>query len=275
MVDRVTLGSVELPLDMRLSYAEQGDPLGIPMVLLHGFADTWRSFQLVLPHLPESIHAFALTQRGHGDASHPATGYALRDFASDLLAFLDATNLRRVVIVGHSMGSAVAERFAIDHPERTLGLVLVSASPTLEATAATGEFWDSTVSKLTDPVDPALVRAMTESMVVMPVPPAFLESAVREGRKVPAFVWKAAFESRWRREGDFSAELGKIKAPTLIVWGDRDVGYPRAQQEALAGSIPGSRLLVYQGAGHLLHWEEPQRFASDLTAFVEELESGR
>jgi pimeloyl-ACP methyl ester carboxylesterase len=85
------------------------------------------------------------------------------------------------------MGSGVALRFAIDHPERAMGLVLVGTSPTMGATAAAREFWDSTVSKLTDPVDPALVRGMTESMLLQPVPQAFVDAAVQEGLKVPAF----------------------------------------------------------------------------------------
>jgi pimeloyl-ACP methyl ester carboxylesterase len=211
--------SVELPNQVSLPYAELGDPSGLPVLLLHGFGDSWRSFELVLLHLPESIRAFALTMRGHGDASRPTSGYGIGDLAADLAQFLDAIPLHAAVIVGHSMGSGVALRFAIDHPERTMGLVLVGASPTMGATVAAREFWDSSVSKLTDPVDAALVRGMTESMLTQPVPKAFVDAAVQEGLKVPAFVWKAAFESRWRLEGDYSAGLSRIKAPTLIVWG--------------------------------------------------------
>ena len=262
--------SVDLPSGVRLEYAEQGDPSGIPLLLLHGFADSWRSFELVLPDLPESIHAFALTQRGHGEASRPAAGYGVRDFATDLAEFQEALHLPTSVIAGHSMGSGVALRSAIDHPARTAGLVLVGATPTMGATRTAREFWDSTISKLTDPVDPALVRGMTESMLAQPVPEAFLEAAIEDGLKVPAFVWKAAFESRWDLEGDYSGELDKVKAPTLIVWGDRDTRYVRSEQDTLASAIADSGLLVYAGAGHLLHWEEPQRFASDLVTFVED-----
>ena len=61
--------SVELPTGVTLQYVEQGDPAGIPVLLLHGATDSWRSFEPVLPHLPSSIRAFALTQRGHGDAA--------------------------------------------------------------------------------------------------------------------------------------------------------------------------------------------------------------
>jgi pimeloyl-ACP methyl ester carboxylesterase len=263
--------SVELPNEVTLPYAEQGDPSGTPVLLIHGFGDSWHSFELVLQQLPRSIHAFALTQRGHGDASRPPTGYGVRDLATDLALFQDTLHLGAAVIVGHSMGSGVAMRFAIDHPDRTAGLVLVGATPTMGSTAAAREFWDSTLSKLTDPVDPDLVRGMTESTLVKPVPPEFFDDAVREGLKVPAFVWKAAFESRWRLEGDYADQLGQIAAPTLIAWGDRDARYSRSEQETLASAIADARLIVYGGAGHFLHWEEPARFASDLLTFVESL----
>ena len=61
--------SVELPNRARLPYVEQGDPSGVPVLLLTGYADSWHSFVLVLPHLPKSIRAFVLTQRGHSGAS--------------------------------------------------------------------------------------------------------------------------------------------------------------------------------------------------------------
>lgn len=265
------LKTVELSTHVNSPYVEQGNPSGVPLIFLHGFLDSWHSFERVLPHLPESISSFTLTQRGHGDASCPASGYSLADFSADLAAFMDALDLATAVIVGHSMGSAVAQRFAIDRPERTAGLVLVGASSTAAGTPAARSFWDSTVSKLTDPVDPALVRQTIESILAQPVPQGFLDTAVREGLKVPAFVWRDAFESRWRQESDFSAELSKIKAPTLIVWGDRDARYPRSEQEALVRAITGAQLVTYSSAGHLLHWEEPERFSSDLVTFIEKL----
>lgn len=266
-----TVRTADLGGNLRLPYADQGEPSGLPLVLVHGFGDSHRSFDLVLEHLPASIHVVAPTQRGHGVAARPPTGYGLPDLAADLLAFMDSVGLDQAVIAGHSMGSAVALRFAIDHPERTAGLVLAGAASGMKGTPAAREFWETTVSKLTDPVDPGIVRVMTEVILAAPVPREFVETMTGEGAKVPAFVWKAVFESRWRLEGDFSDQLGQVKAPVLVVWGDRDARYPRSQQDELLSAIPDSRLVVYPGAGHLLHWEEPERFAADLTAFVEEL----
>jgi non-heme chloroperoxidase len=226
-------------------------------VLLHGITDSWRSFERVLPHLPESIHAFAVSQRGHGDAGRPASGYRPRDFAADLAAFMDVLGLGAAVIAGHSMGGSIAQRFAIDHPARVLGLVLVGSVTTWRGHPDFVELWDSVVSTLEDPVDPGFVREFQESTLAQPVPPAFLETVVRESLKLPARVWKAALLEGLLRD-DFSGELGGIEAPTLIVSGGQDA-LTRSEQEPLAAAIAGSRRAVYPGAGHGLHWEEVAR----------------
>ncbi len=255
--------SIDLPTGIRLQYVEQGDLAGTPVLLLHGFTDSWRSFELVLPHLPASIRALALSQRGHGDADRPATGYGPRDFTADLAAFMDALGLGRAVVVGHSLSAIIAQRFALDRPERTLGLVLVGwrGYPRQSTVAA--------LASLTDPIDPGFVRQFQVESLARPVPRAFLDAMVRESLKVPARVWRAVVEAFLADE--FSAELGTIAVPTLIVWGGRDVTSPRSEQEMLAATIAGARLAVYPGAGHTPHWEEPARFAANLGAFVEQV----
>lgn len=257
--------SVELPNRVKLQYAEQGDSAGTPVLFLHGITDSWRSFEPVLPYLPASIRAFALSQRGHGDSDRPARGYRPHDFAADVVAFMDALKLKQAVIAGHSMGSHIAQRFALDYPARITGLVLISSFFSFRGKACVIELGD-VVSNLTDPVDRDFALEFQQSTLAKEVPQAFLETVVEESRKAPARVWKAALEGLM--ESDNSAELGKIKAPTLIVWGDRDTYCPQSDQEALRAAIPGSRLLVYPGAGHALHWEHPERFAADMVSFT-------
>lgn len=264
-----TAKTVSLPGRVKLSYVEQGDPSGVPVLLLHGVSDSWRSFELVLPHLPSSIHAFALTQRGHGDSERPVSGYRTRDFAADVEAFANAHGLGPAVVVGHSMGSTHAMRFAIDFPRRTLGLVLVASFASYRANPVVSDFWHSTVSQLTDPIDAGLIREFQESTLGRPVPREFLDVVVQESLKMPARVWRAAFEGFL--EDDFAGEIGKIQAPTLIFWGSQDAFCPRRDQDALLKAIAGSQLVTYENAGHALHWEEPERFAADLVAFVRSL----
>jgi pimeloyl-ACP methyl ester carboxylesterase len=260
--------SATLPTGMTLPYVKQGDTSGVPVLLLHGFAGTWHGFEPVLAHLPASIHAVALTQRGHGDASKPAGGHHLDDFGADLDAFMHVLEMDQAVVVGHSMGGAVAQRFAIDHPERMLGLVLMGASMTEPNDPELQAFWESTVSQLSDAIDPDFVRRFLESTLAQPVPQAFFERLLQRSLKVPARVWKAAWLGRL--EEDLSDELGEIEAPTLIVWGDQDVRCTREDQEQLLKAVPDSRLVVYPGAGHSFHYEEPERFASDLMTFIQD-----
>jgi len=91
---------------------------------------------------------------------------------------------------------------------------------------------------------------------------------VQESLKVPARVWRAAFDGFF--EDACTSELNKIKMPTLILWGERDSLCRRCDQDALLAAITGSRLIVYENAGHGLHWEEPERFAADILNFAEE-----
>jgi non-heme chloroperoxidase len=123
-----------------------------------------------------------------------------------------------------------------------------------------------TVRVFTDPVDPKVVREFQQSTLARPVPSAFFETIVSESLKVPARVWKEALEPY--TTVDFSDRLKELSVPTLLIWGDQDGFTLKAEQEALNRAIAGSRLTTYTDTGHCPHWEEPERFAADLTAFV-------
>jgi pimeloyl-ACP methyl ester carboxylesterase len=261
------VSSVSLPNGVTLQYAERGKASGVPVVFLHGVTDSWRSFEPVLDRLPDSIRALAITQRGHGESSKPVEGYTYGDMAQDLRAFMDAFGLQAAVIVGHSMGSMVAQRFAADHPSRVAGLVLMGAFSTIYGRQDIQEFWNTGVSRVMDPVDAEFVRDFQISTLARPVPEAFLEMVVYESLRVPARVWRDTFRG-FLQTPDFSSELAGLAAPTLIAWGERDAYALRTDQEVLQAAIAGSRLVTYPDAGHAFHWEDPDRFAADLVGFV-------
>lgn len=258
--------SVDVRGGVRLEYVEHGDRDGVPLLLLHGVTDSWRSFEGVLPHLPPSIRAIAFTQRGHGGSSKPQSDYRTRDFAGDVAAVADALGIDRFVVAGHSMGTTNALRVAIDFPERTLGVLLAAPFASYRRNAGVREFVDSTVSALTDPIERSIAVEFQASTLAHPVAPEFFETVVNESLKVPARVWRAAFAGLL--EDDFTSELSDVAAPTLILYADRDTFCLRADPDDLLAAIPGSRLVVYEGAGHALHWEEPERFAADVAAFT-------
>jgi non-heme chloroperoxidase len=268
-VDGFEITSVELPTGVTLTYVEQGDPAGVPVVLLHGGTDSWRSFEPVLPYLPGSIRAFAVTQRGHGDASRPAAGYHPRDFAADVAAFLDSHDLEAAVIAGHSMGSTVALRFALDYPERTRGLVPMGTFVRYRTNPVIVKFVEDVVSGLEDPIERSVAQEFQESTLAGPISASFLDVAISESLKVPARVWQDMFAGLL--DDEHVVRLGSIAAPTLLVWGDQDAFVPESDQEILLATVANSRLEVYRGIGHAVHWEEPARFAADLAAFVDRL----
>lgn len=248
-----------------LQYAEQGDRDGVPVVLLHGITDSWRSFESVMAHLPATLRVFALSQRGHGASDRPGR-YRTRDFAADAAAFIEALGVGPAVVVGHSMGSANAMRLAIDRPDLLRGLVTAGAFASFSGNAGLVEFHRSTVALLRDPIDPGFAAEWQQSTLAQPVPPAFFDMVVRECLQAPAVVWRDAFAALF--DDDFAAELHRIDVPTLVVWGDRDAMAPAGDQQRIVRAIAGSRLLTYEGAGHALHWEQPARFAADVASFA-------
>ena len=249
---------------LELPYVEQGDPGGVPVVLLHAWLDSRRCFDQVMALLPERIHAFAFDQRGHGDASKPAEGYGLHDFSGDVGAFMDVVGLDAAVLAGASSGGYVAQRFAVDNPDRTLGLALLGSPRSLRGPRPQ---FAEVVATLEDPIDAAFVRELNEGMVGHGVRDAVLGTICEENLKVPAHVWRAAFEGLLAAEPPLDS--GPVSAPTLIVWGARDSLLPRAGQEAMAAQIPGARLMIYAEVGHLPVIEAPERVAADLSALCD------
>jgi len=263
------VSSLTLPSGITLPYVEQGDRSATTLVLVHALADSWRIFEPVLGSLPDSIHALVPTQRGHGDASKPAAGYRSTDFSADLLDFLDELSVESAVIAGASSGGLVTQRFAIDHPERVRGLVLLGAPLRLGDKERVRQLWDDVIARLSDPVDSEFVRGFG-GQIALHVAPELFETLVEESLKAPARVWQEAYESAM--VDDFSAELGRISAPTLVLWGDQDSLLTREDEETLVRGIPDAHLVVYEGVGHLLYLEQPVRVARDLAAFMQGLE---
>jgi non-heme chloroperoxidase len=262
----ILLRSATLRSGVRLPVAETGEASGIPVVLLHGLTDSWRSFEGLMRHLPPGVRAVAPSMRGHGDADRPRAGYRPADFAADLAELLDLLGIAGAVVVGHSMGAAVAQRFAAEHPARTRGLVLIGGFAAPGSNPEVQALWDDAVAALADPVDPALARAFQEGTVARPVPDGLIDMAVAESLKVPARVWRAALAGLM--EDDTARRRHRIAAPTLLLWGERDNFVPRADQDGLLKDIPRARLIVHAGAGHALHWEDPARAAREIAAFA-------
>jgi len=258
--------AVTLDSSLRLSYALQGAATEPALVLHPGPTDSWRSYQPVLDRIPSETHAIALSPRGHGDSDKPDGGYGVEDFAADVVQLLDARGIERAVLAGHSGSCLVARRVALDHPERIAGLLLEASPTTLRDDERLATFVESTVSVLEDPISADFVRSFVADTSSASIGPDLVDLLTAEVTKVPAHVWRGTFAGLLRY--DDMAELGRIRAPTLLIWGDADALVSRDMQDRLLHSIPNADLLVYPGVGHTPRWEDPARFTRDLVEFV-------
>ncbi|MDJ0835325.1 MAG: alpha/beta hydrolase [Acidobacteriota bacterium] len=263
----ITFGTASLSTGVTLQYAERGRGKRNVIIMIPGYLDSWFSYSEVLNNLPASFHAIALTQRGHGDSEKPLEGYAMTDFSEDVVAFMDHFGYRKAHIVGHSMGGAIAQRVAIDHPERVKKLVLIATT----AQAVGNEvllFVADAVADLEDPIDREFVFEFQSGTAPDPISDEFIENIVTESQKVPARVWRDALDGLL--QADYSDELSLIEAPTLILWGDRDDIFLFDDQQFLAENIPKARLQIYPNLNHSIQWQRPRLVALEIAAFLRE-----
>lgn len=251
---------------IRLPYLSRGRRSGFPVLFLHGFAGSWRTFELSLPLLPETLFALAPTLRGHAGATSPNDGYGLRDFASDVVGFLDGLDLDHALVIGHSMGAAIALRLALDHPERVRGLVLAAGSIPAGPVPPLATFYRERLERLEDPVGRQLADELIEGAAGKPLPGSVHAALLEDALQLQARVWKEAFRSRLAT--DMRHEVSAVVAPTLLLWGDADPRVSRGDQQGLLDAIPHAELRVYPGIGHGVPYEAPDRFAWDVVEFA-------
>lgn len=259
---------VRLPSGLTIECAEQGRRGGPAVLMLHGITDTWRSFEPVLPWLAPDWHVVSMTQRGHGGSS-AASSLRTRDFAADAADLITTLGLPKVLVVGHSMGAVNALRMAIDQPSLVRGVVAAGAFASFSDKPGFVDFVQSQMLTLGEKVPRELAESFQRDTVNGPVAPGLLETMVDECLRTPAATWRGAFAALL--EDDFSTELHTIDAPVLLPWGDADAFSPESDQQRLVRQIPRAKRVVYAGAGHALHWEQPRRFAADLIRFEQTL----
>jgi pimeloyl-ACP methyl ester carboxylesterase len=260
--------TVKLASGFRLHYAEAGAEHPRTLVLLHGYTDSWRSFELVMPLLAQSHRVLALDCRGHGDSAKPdGDDYSTVRLARDVAEFLDHLQVPATTLIGHSMGSFIARRMAVDFPERVENLVMV-------ATALTGDNCNvralaRAVEAFGDQVPATFIHDFQSSCIAQPrlMPEWFFRQCLAASTKVPPHVWRAVCHGM--RQIDQTYRLGTITCPTLVLGGRRDAVFSLAEQEEVVRYVPGAHGRFYRHAGHSPHWEEPGRFAEDVLEFLE------
>lgn len=256
--------SVDLPNGLTLAYVEMGDPAGSPMLLLHGYTDNSRSWSLVAPYLKKR-RLLAIDLRGHGKSEAPDCCYAYPDLVEDVALFLDALGVARADVVGHSLGSLVGQLLAAQHPDKVRDLVLIS-STTGFGSGPGSWLWDH-VMALTSPIDPTGTFMKDWYANPTPVDEDFLNRERAESAAVPIHVWRGVL---WGvATGDLSPVTPAVKAPILVLWGEKDGLFDLSHQEKLEKAYPEAEFQVFAGAGHNMFWEYPEKAASLINEFLD------
>lgn len=247
----------------QIHYVQEGDATGAPIIFLHGWPDSSYSFSRVLPLLPKGYGSVVPDQRGFGDSERPAQGYGIPDMAADAVALMDALSIPRASLVGHSFGTFVARCVALTAPKRVDRLVLIGSGWTAANPVITEV--QASLRDLADPVPTEFVREFQAGTIHGPVPASFFEGLIAESLKLPARLWREVLDGLI--EYDDRQDLRRISSPTLLLWGEKDALFPRADQDRLQAAIPGATLKIYPDIGHCPNWECPEQVAADLDKF--------
>jgi pimeloyl-ACP methyl ester carboxylesterase len=254
---------VRLPNGIRLSYVEIGNPRGRPLLLLHGYTDSSRVWSILAPWLQD--HRILIPdQRGHGASDVPACCYAMSDLAEDARLFLDAMEVERAAVVGHSMGSMVAQLLAAEHPERVTKVALIGS--TALAPVRRGDWIWTQIMGLRQPIESNtdFLRAWTASPT--PVDPVFMRYSDSEIASVSPIVWRSVI--RELLDLPVGRHAADVRAPVLILSGGRDELFPPEHHRSLVEAYPGAEAHVFAELGHNLILEQPKRVGPVLAAFL-------
>lgn len=253
--------------DIEINYQEEGS--GFPLILVHGLNGDLTGWALVMPKLSQHYRTIALDVRGHGETSKPDQPYSIQGFSEDLYDFMNQLKISKAQLLGLSMGGAIVQQFALNHPERIRSLVLVSTfSHFDEKTHQTFVHLRQTLRQEGYPAyyDEVVKLAFTPQFIAAnPGPIAELKekrvrsnSPVAIGRATDACM---AF--------NLKHQITKISLPTLIVSGREDIFTPVHLAEHIHRSIPGSEWKVLEGGGHILPIEKASQLAQVVLEFLE------
>lgn len=238
---------------------------GPKILFLHGYIDSWRSFEGMFAHLADDFLLIAVDQRGHGDTD-AADDYAIADFVEDAVALVGKSP-EPVHLVGHSLGAIVAHRVARRLPDAVLSITLIGGAVTSRGNAGLGELADG-LADLSDPIPRQFAYDFQKSTAFQPLPDGQLDIFVDESLKVAAVTWKKALRGLL---DDVEPGGDAPAVPTLVIWGEHDEVFPIADQIALRAWMPGATYISYSDLGHAPQWEDAERVSRDVGRFINDV----
>jgi pimeloyl-ACP methyl ester carboxylesterase len=264
---------------------------GKPLLLLHGWPEFWLTWEPVMTRLAGRYTLIAPDLRGFGDSDKPQGPYGPDQHAADMLALMDALDVRRFGVVGHDVGGAAMQPLARTAPERLAGLfffdfVYPGIGARMGAPDRLNHIWYQSFHQME--MAPALVGATRESCRTYighflkdwshrknafdDVLEAFTDNFLKQGNLAGGFAhYRAAHAGRVRMMQGEAPKLPPIEVPTCVRWAEHDPLFPYAWTDRMGETFSKLDLAMFAGVGHFPHREDPDRAASEIGAFFEKL----
>jgi pimeloyl-ACP methyl ester carboxylesterase len=257
--------------DVTIHYQDEG--FGDPVLLIHGHTMDRRIWDTVVPSLLDAdLRIVRPDLRGHGRSTRPDFGYHASHHASDMAAVLDEAGIESATVVGYSIGGAIALEMALTMADRLHNLVLMS--PVMPDRPFEPAFMDNLREVARVAREEGIEAAMLGPWASSPIyehsvsKPGVRDVLMAVVRDFPGAEYLATQRDRVDRDWTVPERLSEIRAPTMIVAGDRETPGFRSYAVVSAAGIPGARLEFFEDCGHLLPLEEPDRVAEVIIEVV-------
>jgi pimeloyl-ACP methyl ester carboxylesterase len=255
---------------------------GPPLLLIHGIGDSSDTWKRLIPELARDHTVIAPDLLGHGRSEKPRADYSVAAYANAMRDLLSVLDIDRVTVIGHSLGGGVAMQFAYQYPERCERLVLVSTggvcrevTPMLRLMAAPNA--DLLLPLLGLPKATLLAHGAAAFLRVLGTDLGRdADDWLRMFDTLPDATARRAFVRTLRAVVDWRGQVVTMLdraylargLPTLLIWGDRDAVIPFEHAEIAHQTLLGSRLEIFEGAGHFPHHADPARFLAVIRDFL-------
>ena len=249
---------------MRIAWEERGS--GAPLLLIQGLGYARWGWEPVVPGLAERYRVLFFDNRGIGDSDKPDGPYTARAMADDALQVLDEAGVEHAHVLGASLGGMIAQELAVTAPERVDRLVLCCTTP---GGANAVPMPEVTVKLFAEAaaLDPLVaLRRFVENALGNDPAPALVEDLF--ARRVANPPDPAGWQAQAAAGAAFAGVDGEIAAPTLVLHGTADNVVDAGNAPLIAEAIPGARVVLFEGVGHLLPWERPEEFAALVEEFL-------
>jgi pimeloyl-ACP methyl ester carboxylesterase len=240
--------------NLLISYYQQTTEKAQPVLLfLHGWRSEGKIWQKVIEKLPE-YSIYALDLPGFGKSQTPPD-FSLQDYADVVDEFIKKLDLKNIIIIGHSHGGRTAIKLAASQPEYLEKIVLVDSAG----------------------IHPDSIVRTGKKIIAKIVKPIFILSFLQPLRRKiytalgsDDYLVTPELRSTFLNiiHEDITTLLPKIKQPALLIWGDRDKDTPLEQAHIMERNVPGSKLIVLQGAGHYSFLDKTEEFIEELKKFI-------